>query len=61
MTGKILILVFKNSASNSKAFCGKTKIALPQKSVPKPTIISLKKKPIKILHIDKKNKGPVIV
>jgi hypothetical protein len=53
--------VFKNSASNNKAFSGKIKIAFPQKSVPNPTIISFKINPIKILHKDKKNNGNVIL
>jgi hypothetical protein len=60
ITGNILIFVSKNSASNNKTFSGNTKIEFPQKSVPNPTIISFKTYPIKILQIDKKNKGPVI-
>jgi hypothetical protein len=60
-TGNILIEVFKNSASNNKTFCGRTKIAFPQKSVPTPTNISFKKYPIKILKIDKKNSGKAIL
>jgi len=43
ITGVIFIFVFKNSASNNNAFLGNIKIELPQKSVPNPTIISLKK------------------
>jgi len=46
-TGNIFILVGKNSASINNTFCGKTKIELPQKSVPNPTNISLKKKTYK--------------
>jgi len=52
--------VSKNSASNIRAFCGNTKIELPQKSVPKPTNISFKKYPINILKKDKNNKGKAI-
>lgn len=50
----------KNSASNIKTFCGKIKIAFPQKSEPNPTNISFNIYPIKILKKDKNNKGNAI-
>jgi hypothetical protein len=55
--GKILLKKFANSASIKLKFSGLVNIEVPQKSVPTPIIISLVKKPIKILGTDRTIKG----